>query len=218
MATLLLIRHGRTRANVDGVLAGRSAGVPLDDAGLLQVRALAERLRQVPLAAVVHSPLERCVQTARELVDGRPDVALHPDDRLVECDYGRWTGGRLEDLARDPLWATIMDRPSEVTFPEGESMAAMAARAVACADEWAARAGPDAVVVLVSHGDVLKALISHALDQPFDSFQRIAVGPASVSVVRTGPPRPMVLRMNDSGPQLPIATAPLDPVVGGGVP
>jgi probable phosphomutase (TIGR03848 family) len=215
VAIVLLIRHGRTRANAAGVLAGRAPGVELDEAGIAQARGLAGRLAGVPLTAVVHSPLERCARTAGHLLDGRDDTQVHVDDRLVECDYGDWTGRALAELAKEPLWATIMRSPSQVTFPGGEAMAAMAARGVAAVAEWSTRVGPEATVAIVSHGDVIKAILSHALGQPFDQFQRIAVSPGSLSVVRMGEEAPMVLRMNDTGTP-PEAPAPVAAQVGGG--
>lgn len=215
VAIVLLIRHGRTRANADGVLAGRAPGVALDEAGIAQARGLASRLAGVPLTAVVHSPLERCARTAAHLVDGRDDTQVHVDDRLVECDYGDWTGRALAALAKEPLWATIMRSPSQVTFPGGEAMAAMAARGVAAVAEWSTRVGPAGTVAIVSHGDVIKAILSHALGQPFDHVQRIAISPGSLSVLRMGDGVPMVLRMNDTGAP-PEAPVPAAAQVGGG--
>ena len=75
MATLILARHGRTTANATGVLAGRSKGVHLDDKGVEQARAAAERLAGVPLAAVVSSPLERCRETSREIARRQEPVS-----------------------------------------------------------------------------------------------------------------------------------------------
>lgn len=216
MATLLLIRHGQTRANADGVLAGRAPGVLLDERGHEQAQALAGRLRDVPLAAVVHSPLERCAQTAAILVGDRTS-APRPvaDARLLECDYGTWTGRLLADLAREPLWATVMRTPSAVRFPGGERMAAMAARAVACAEQWGRRGDPGDVVALVTHGDVVKAILSHALGQRLDRFQRIAAAPGSLSVVAWGG-RPVVVTMNDTGALPALGPGAAQPVVGGG--
>jgi probable phosphomutase (TIGR03848 family) len=201
MATLILARHGRTTANATGVLAGRSKGVRLDDLGLEQARAAGERLAGLPLAAIVTSPLERCRETAREmsrLQDGGARVAA--DRRLLECDYGSWTGRELKTLAKEPLWATVQAHPSAVTFPEGESMAQMMARSVAAAREWDAKVeaehGPDAVWLAVTHGDVIKAVLADALGMHLDLFQRIGVDPASLSVVRYTPLRPFVLTVN----------------------
>ncbi|HEX6888425.1 MAG TPA: MSMEG_4193 family putative phosphomutase [Candidatus Nanopelagicales bacterium] len=216
MAIVLLVRHGRTPANAQGLLAGRTSGVVLDAAGRRQARSLAGRLRGVALTAVVHSPLERCVETTDLMLAGRdPSPPRHVDDRLIECDYGAWTGQRLAELAKDPLWASVQATPSAVRFPQGEAMQAMADRAVASARDWAARE-PEGVLALVSHGDVIKAILSDALGQPFDAFQRIAVSPASVSVVAYGSHGCSVLGMNLTSGRLRMAPAAAAPTVGGG--
>ena len=201
MATLILARHGRTTANATGVLAGRSKGVRLDVTGLSQARAAGERLASLPLAAIVSSPLERCRQTAGEIRRLQSSPAAVQNERgLLECDYGSWTGKELKELAREPLWRTVQAHPAVAAFPEGESMAQMSSRAVAAVRAWDARVeaehGPDAVWVAVSHGDVIKAILADALGMHLDLFQRIAVDPASLSVVRYTPLRPFVLSMN----------------------
>ncbi len=230
MATLILARHGRTTANATGVLAGRTKGVHLDDHGLAQARAAAERLADLPLAAVVSSPLERCRETAREIAKGQPDRPRVSTDRgLVECDYGSWTGRELKTLAKEPLWRTVQAHPSAAVFPDGESMLDMAARAVAAVRRWDARvseqSGPDAVWVAVSHGDVIKAVLADALGIHLDSFQRIVVDPASLSVVRYTPLRPFVVATNTTAGSLGHLRAPArrrrrrvssDAAVGGG--
>lgn len=201
MATLILARHGRTTANATGVLAGRSRGVRLDETGTAQARAAGERLAGLPLAAIVTSPLERCRDTAREIRSAQPqEVAVTPEKRLLECDYGSWTGRDLTSLAKDPLWATVQAHPSAVTFPDGEAMGQMMARSVAAVRDWDARVeaehGPDAVWLAVTHGDVIKAVLADALGMHLDLFQRIGVDPASLSVVRYTPLRPFVLSVN----------------------
>ena len=128
MATVLLVRHGRSTANVAGVLSGRAPGVDLDDVGRGQAARTAERIGVLPLVAVISSPLERCRQTA-EIIAKHPGVQLEPD--LTECDYGQWQGRALKELAQEPLWSVVQTRPSEAVFPGGESMAAMQARSVA---------------------------------------------------------------------------------------
>jgi len=215
VTTVLLIRHGRTSANATGILAGRTPGVTLDAVGRRQARTLGTRLRDVTLDAVVHSPLERCVQTADGVLANRPGVERLPDERLSECDYGDWTGRSLTELAKEPLWPVIQATPSSVTFPGGESMIAMAQRATGAITDWTAK-HPEGVVAVVSHGDVIKAILSDALGQPLDQFQRIVVGPGSLSVVKYHGDRAMVLRMNDTGRSLPVQTGDGRPTVGGG--
>lgn len=207
MAVLILVRHGRTTANSDGVLAGRTAGVALDDIGRQQAAVVARRLAALPLAHLVTSPLERCRQTATALSkarDGEPRVRV--DRRWTECGYGAWTGKPLKQLAKDPLWKTVQSHPSTVTFPGGESMRDMQHRAVDAARqtdaEVDAERGPDGLWVAVSHGDVIKAVLADALGQHLDQFQRLVVDPGSVSVIRYTPGRPFVLHLNDHGNDL----------------
>jgi probable phosphomutase (TIGR03848 family) len=205
MATVLLVRHGRTTANASGILAGRASGVRLDEVGRAQVERTADRIAAVPLVGVVTSPLERCRQTARAIV-GRQDsvVATSVDKGILEVDYGQWQGRALRDLAQEPLWATVQTQPSATVFPGGESLAAMQTRAVAAIRrrdaEFEALHGTEAVWVAVGHGDIIKAILADALGMHLDLFQRIRVAPASVSIIRYGESRPMVHATNtDSG-------------------
>lgn len=204
MTTVLLVRHGRTAANGAGVLAGWTEGVGLDDAGRDQVRALAARLGPVPLAAVVTSPLQRCVETTDLMLEGHDPVERHFDERVGEVRYGDWQGMELKKLAKDPLWKVVQSHPSAITFPGdgGEAMRDMQARAVAAVRDWNARLGADAVYAVVSHGDVIKSVLADALGLHLDQFQRLVVDPASVSVVTYTPLRPFVVRANDGGGDL----------------
>ncbi len=224
MATVILVRHGRTTANATGTLAGRTPGVSLDQVGLDQAARTGERLAAVPVVGVVSSPLERCRQTARFILDrqtGTPHAPLDPD--LTECDYGQWQGRALKELATEGLWSVVQSQPSAVTFPGGESMAAMQARSVAAVRRhdaaFEAEHGPGAVWVAVSHGDIIKSILADALGMHLDLFQRIDVGPASVSIVRYGAGRPIVHATNTDGGDLSwlANTAPAgDAPVGGG--
>ena len=218
MPTLLLLRHGRSTANTAGVLAGRSPGVDLDDTGRAQAAAVAQRLAAVPLAAVLASPVQRCVDTAAAVLDvdgprgrGRRRPELLVDDRLSECDYGTWTGRKLTELVKEPAWRVVQQHPSAAEFPGGETLRAVQARAVDVVRETDARllreVGDSAVWVAVTHGDVIKAVVADALGMHLDSFQRIVADPASITAVRYTATRPFVLRLNDSAGDL----APLVP-------
>ena len=229
MATVVLVRHARSTANASGVLTGRLKGVHLDETGRSQAERAAARLGSVPLAALVSSPLERCRETSRALLatqDG--SLRLTTDRGLVECDYGDWQGRPLKELAREKLWKTVQRHPSSVTFPEGESMAAMSARAVDAVRRHDALVeathGPHAVWAAVTHGDLVKAILADALGLHLDQFQRIHVDPASMSLVRYTGEAAYVLQSNshegDLGWLAPRKgrrrSAPATGVVGGG--
>ncbi|AWT25731.1 Adenosylcobalamin/alpha-ribazole phosphatase [Corynebacterium provencense] len=205
MSILVLVRHGRSTANTAGVLAGRTPGVLLDDIGRRQVRDTAHRLEQVPLARVVSSPLERTRQTAEAILENR-DTPLTTDSALTECDYGTWQNRTLRELAEEDLWKVVTSRPSAAAFPGGESMIDMRARAVdAVARHHAAveeESGDSAVWAVVSHGDIIKAVIADAYGMPFDNFQRVHVDPASVTVIRYTRSTPQVLCVNTTAGDL----------------
>ncbi len=200
MTTLVLVRHGLT-AMTGPVLAGWTPGLHLDDRGVKQALAVAERLRPVPFDAVVSSPLDRCLDTAGYVLEGREGVELQVDDRLGECRYGDWTGRPLKELAKEPLWKVVQNHPSAVVFPgpEGEPLRETQNRAVAAVRDWNARLGPDATWLACSHGDVIKAIVADALGLHLDSFQRIQADPCSVTVIRYTEQRPFVVRTNDTG-------------------
>lgn len=208
MTLVLLVRHGLT-ASTGKALTGWLPGISLDDRGQAQAAALAARLGQVPLAAVVSSPLERCVETATAIASEQAasaqrdggTMAVQIDDRLGECKYGDWTGQPLRKLVRDPLWRVVQAHPSAVRFPgpDGEAMTAMQQRAVAAIREWNEKLGKDVTYLVCSHGDVIKAILADALGMHLDMSQRIQVDPCSLSVIRYTTLRPFVLRMNDTG-------------------
>ena len=200
MTTVLLVRHGLT-ASTGELLTGWTPGIPLDDRGQAQAKALAVRLAPLPLDAIVSSPLDRCQQTAAAIAQGRDGVPFHTDERVGECRYGDWTGQPLKKLAEEKLWRVVQAHPSAVTFPgpDGESMPDMQYRAVTAIRDWNARLGPDATYLVCSHGDVIKAIVADALGLHLDSYQRIQADPCSLTVIRYTPLRPFVIRMNDRG-------------------
>ena len=199
MTTVVLVRHGLTRLT-GPVLAGWTPGLHLDERGEAQAAAVAERLRPLPLAAVVSSPLDRCLDTAGAVLAGR-DLTLQVDDRLGECRYGDWTGRPLKELAKDPLWKVVQTHPSAVVFPgpEGEALRDTQVRAVAAVRHWNTELGPDATWLACSHGDVIKAVVADAMGLHLDQFQRIVIDPCSVTVIRYTELRPFVVRVNDTG-------------------
>jgi probable phosphomutase (TIGR03848 family) len=224
--TCLLVRHGRTSSNANGTLAGWTEGIGLDEVGRSQAADLAARLKGLPIQAVVSSPLQRCVETAQILAGGLVDVTVRTDERLGECRYGAWTGGSLKELAEEPLWRIVQDQPSAARFPDGEmftgeSIAEMQARGLQAVREIDAAVnadhGPHALWALVSHGDVIKSILADAAGAHLDNFQRIIVGPASLSVVSYTDRRPYLVRVNDRGTDLSALVPPADnsPVGGG---
>jgi probable phosphomutase (TIGR03848 family) len=198
VTTLLLVRHATTPATGKR-LGGWTPGVHLDEAGERQAAATAERLAHLPVTAVYASPLERTQETAKVIARAH-GLRVRTRKDLGEVDYGEWTDRPLGQLRRRKQWAVVQATPSRMTFPGGESIRGAQARAVDATEELA-EAHPGETVVAVSHADIIKAVLAHHLGMPLDSFQRLVVAPASVSVVHL--PRgghPLVTTINDVGP------------------
>ncbi|MFH9431991.1 histidine phosphatase family protein [Streptomyces sp. NPDC017615] len=203
MPTLILVRHGRSTANTAGLLAGWTPGVALDERGAQQAAALPGRLDGLPLAEIVVSPLQRCQETVRPLLEARPDLRPHTDDRIGECHYGDWSGRKLAELKDEPLMEVVQTHPSAAAFPGGESMREMQTRAVEAVREWNARVesehGADAVYLMCSHGDIIKSIVADALGLHLDLFQRVSVEPCSVTAIRYTRLRPYLVRLGETG-------------------
>lgn len=179
--TLLLIRHAACD-HVGRRLAGRAPGVHLNDLGRRQAEALAAALTGLAVEAVYSGPLERARETAVVLARylERP---LLPAPGLDELDYGDWTGRTVESLAGDPVWQAFNAARSSTRIPGGESMTEVVARAAAELERLR-RAHPEGVAAAVSHGDVIRGVLLHALGVSLDHIHRLEVAPASVSVLR----------------------------------
>ncbi|HEY9303928.1 MAG TPA: histidine phosphatase family protein [Mycobacterium sp.] len=203
--TVILLRHGRSTSNTAHVLAGRSEGVDLDDKGREQASELVDRVGELPIRAVVCSPLLRCRRTIEPLTEAL-GVEATIDDRFAEVDYGEWTGRKIGDLVKEPLWGVVQAHPSAAVFPGGEGLAQVQTRAVAAVRDHDARLaeqhGGDALWLVCTHGDVIKAIVADALGLHLDGFQRVSADPASMSVIRYTLLRPFVLHVNHTGPRL----------------
>ncbi len=203
---LLLVRHGENDFIHARRLAGRIPGVHLNEAGREQANRLAARLAGWPIAAVYSSPLERCHETAALLAASfRLPVIAH--EGLLESDYGEWQGRVIDELVETELWKLVQAAPSLVRFPSGGTLREMQQRAVETLHAIAA-AHPDQIVLVCSHADPIRAALTAFLGAPLDLFQRLEIGPGSVSIVRFDPRAPRILRINDTGDLAPPSAPP----------
>ncbi|MGR6036319.1 MAG: histidine phosphatase family protein [Candidatus Nitrosoglobus sp.] len=190
-----LVRHGETNA-VGRLLTGRKPGVHLNAQGWWQAEQLVERLRDVPIQALCASPLERAQETAQPLALERGlKVCALPE--IHEIDYGDWQGYSIEELALDSYWTEYNQYRSLHRVPGGESLAEVQLRMMRGIERLRAECqeGP---VVLISHGDPIKALLAYILGIPLDFIARFEIQPGSVSVVEIGAHEPRVLCLNST--------------------
>ena len=197
MTCLLLIRHATNDLQKDGVLAGWTPGVHLNQTGRAQAEALAQRLASVEIEAIYTSPLERTRETA-EIVAAPHELPVITRDGLGEVRFGRWTGESLEKLRRRRLWRAVQFAPSSARFPGGESFYEMQTRIVTELEELRGK-HPKQTIAAVSHADVIKAAVAHYAGVHLDLFQRLIISPASLTVLVLDGPVPHLVCVNDTG-------------------
>ena len=192
--TFLLIRHA-AHDRVDDTLVGRTPGVALGEEGRAQAARLAARLAGTGIAALYASPLQRTRETA-EAIAARSGLVAQDCEAMAEIDFGDWTGRRFAMLIKDPLWNRWNEARNVVRPPNGESMGEAQARAM-CWMTAARAAHGDAKVAVVSHCDVIRAVLLDALGLPLDAIHRVEVAPASISRVATWEGGARVLSLNE---------------------
>lgn len=194
---VLLVRHGQT-PTTGANLPGRAKGLHLSDKGVEQAEAVAERVARLQkVGAVYSSPLERARETAAPIAKA-VGVRTRVERGLLECDFGTWTGRPLKELRKLPEWAQVQRYPSGFRFPGGESFAEMQLRMTTTLQQLVDR-HPGETIVAVSHADPIKAAVAAALGTHLDLFQRIVIGPCSVTAIWYGSDGPAVLTTNSTG-------------------
>jgi probable phosphoglycerate mutase len=193
MALFHLVRHA-DHGLIGRALAGRMAGVGLGGAGPAQARRLARHFAEEGADAVYASPLERTVETARPIADACA-VPLRTAEPLLEVDFGDWTGLSFAELDERAEWRRWNGARSQTRPPGGESMVEVQARACRFINDLADRS-PEGRFVLVSHADVIRAVLAYYLGVAIDLFLRVEVSPASVSVLSMDGWTPRLLGIN----------------------
>jgi broad specificity phosphatase PhoE len=183
MGVFHLLRHGE-HGLLGKVLAGRMPGVGMTERGRAEIASQAERLATEKIAAIYASPLQRTRESA-EIVSARLGLPIAFRDDLLELDFGEWTGTTFDAIRADPRWQAWSTRRSLAAIPGGESMREVQQRVVAALLELNERHLHE-TVVLVSHGDVIRAVLLFALGMPLDFYNRIEIGQGSISTINIG--------------------------------
>ena len=193
--TFFLVRHA-AHDDVGSYLAGRMEGIRLGPAGREQAARLAQRMTREKLDAIYTSPRERTRETAAAIASAcnLGSIPIRPE--LDEVDFGEWSGKTFDQLNNDGRWRHWNDVRNEARTPNGESMADVQQRMLACMDE-ARRSHSGQAVVLVSHADVIKSAVCHVLAMSVGDCFRFDVDPASVTIIVMGDWGAKLLKLND---------------------
>jgi len=197
VTTFLLVRHAAHDWLGRG-LAGRMGDVSLNAQGWLQAEALAGRLEGRPIHAIYSSPQPRTTQTVAA-VAGRRRLKVNVMPAFDEIDFGDWTGREFASLEGDPQWREWNEHRGSALVPGGEAFTDVQQRAVHGIEDLRVR-HPERTVLVVSHGDVIKAIVATALGMSLDLLERFEISPASVSVLEAGEGWVQLKVMNSQGP------------------
>lgn len=190
MARLFLLRHAQSVANAKGFLAGRAENIPLSKEGISERVKLNERLLGAKFDQVISSPIQRCIETIQEF-HANPEII----EDFQEVDYGDWTLKKFSALGRNKYWRQIHKNPTGVRFPNGETLPEVQLRALnGIANNINKRARN---VLIVTHADVIKVLILHALGTHLNNIDKIHIGNSSISIVDVVDLDYRVIKVND---------------------
>ncbi len=194
-ASILLIRHA-AHSHLGSILSGRTPGIALSETGRTQADLLAGALANEPIDCLQSSPVQRACETAAAIAARHPGLAVEPCTALDELDFGDWSGRAFTELAGDARWSGWNTQRSTARAPGGESMAEAQERAWAHVQAMAA-ARPGARIAMVSHCDVIRALVARVLDLSLDHLLRFDIDPASVTRLAVGSWGAKLTRLNE---------------------
>lgn len=196
MTIILLIRHASNDVLKAQRLAGWMPGVHINAEGQREADSLAKRVAHLQIHAIYSSPLERARDTA-QAVAACQKLEVQLREEIGEMRAGDWEGKKISEVNGTEIFKQLQTSPVGVHLPGGESIDEVQSRMVAAVESIVA-AHPNQIVAIVSHADPLKAALAHYLAMDLNQFQRIAISPASVSVVLFGENGPVVLKVNDT--------------------
>jgi probable phosphomutase (TIGR03848 family) len=195
MTVFLLIRHGENEYIPKGLMAGRLPNIHLTTKGREQAQSVAEKLADLPLAAIYSSPLERTMETAAPIAD-KLNLPVIPRDGLIETDLGKWQGAKIKKLKRLKKWQIVQQLPSRWHFPSGEAFSETQHRICTELEALSEIHQADQCVACVSHADPIKLAVAYFLGMPIDLFQRLDVGLASITALEIGNSASRLLTFN----------------------
>ena len=178
---IIIVRHGQTQWNIRKIRQGHLDS-ELTDKGVIQARALGQRLARESFTALYSSDLGRALHTAR-MIAAATGHEIVTDERLRERHLGVFQGLSGDEIKDKHPEEYRLHRTlgPEYVIPGGESVRQQVARNVDCLDEIALK-HPGEKVVVVTHGGVVSGLFRHALNIPLDAPRRFEFVNAGLNV------------------------------------
>ncbi|MEX0861665.1 histidine phosphatase family protein [Nitrosopumilus sp.] len=184
MGQIIFLRHGQAKNNVERVLAGRTSGIPLTEIGIQQAQHTAELLEHMNVSAIYSSPIQRAKHTA-EIVGEHNSIDVKIDDRLIELDMGKFTGVPYDEIFTNHgnVFMKFYNGELEIAHNGVETFSEVKKRVLGIVDHIIEN-HPDENVVLVTHMDPIKAMLSTIVDLSPTNLFELIIANASLNIFR----------------------------------
>ena len=184
MGQIIFLRHGQAKNNTERILAGRTEGVPLTDVGEQQAQHTAELLEHMNISAIYSSPIQRAKHTA-EIVGKHNSLDVSIDERLIELDMGKFTGMAYDEIFNDHgnVFMKFYQGDLEIAHNGVETFDEVKKRVLGIVDHVLEK-HPDENVVLVTHMDPIKAMLSTVVDLSPTNLFELIIANASLNLFR----------------------------------
>ena len=176
------------------MVAGRLPDIHLNEEGQSQAEKLGAAIAVLKIRAIYSSPLERAIETAQTIAQ-RSDLKVETDDAFGELQFGDWTGKTFQELESEERWRNFNSFRSGTRIPNGELMLEAQTRIITGLESLREKHSGETVAV-VSHSDLIKVAVAHYAGIHIDLFQRVEIGPASISVIKVGDDAARIITVN----------------------
>lgn len=184
MGSIIFLRHGQAKNNIERILTGRTPGVPLTEEGINQAEKAAKFLEHMNISAIYSSPIERARHTA-EIVGKHNSLDVIIDDRLIELDMGKFTGVPYDEIfnSHGNVFMKFYNGELEIAHNGVETFSEVKKRVLGIVDHVIEN-HPDENVVLVTHMDPIKAMLSTVVDLTPTNLFELIIANASLNIFR----------------------------------
>jgi len=184
LGSIIFLRHGQAKNNIERILTGRTPGIPLTEKGIEQAEKAAKFLEDMNISAIYSSPIERARHTA-EIVGKHNSLDVIIDDRLIELDMGKFTGVPYDEIfsTHGNVFMKFYNGELEIAHNGVETFAEVKKRILGIVDHVIEK-HPDQNVVLVTHMDPIKAMLSTVVDLTAENLFELIIANASLNIFR----------------------------------
>ena len=184
MGQIIFLRHGQAKNNTERILAGRTEGIPLTETGVKQAEHTADFLQHMNISAIYSSPIQRAKHTA-EIVGKHNSLDVTIDDRLIELDMGKFTGMPYDEIFNNHgnVFMKFYNDELEIAHNGVETFSDVKKRVLGIVDHVIEN-HPNENVVLVTHMDPIKAMLSTIVDLSATNLFELIIANASLNIFR----------------------------------